>query len=195
MLASSDISFWAAFKRKDHQGTNRVPVKRWRCTLLEISTRTLLLPKEPGLVPPVHVLLRLPKTSSTGKTKRTCLSWKTRFQGISAAHLPNTAVTYTWSKLQRLFRLLEATVPVLAPPDTECNQISDEATLTLSHSGQNENNEFRCLYIRAGTSEFCLRAMQTSYWCLTTFYRHSSNIFLDFISNVRKMDILRRFLQ
>jgi len=50
MLACLDISFWAAIKRKHHKRTNQALMKRWWCTLLEISTNMLLLPKELGLL-------------------------------------------------------------------------------------------------------------------------------------------------
>lgn len=64
-------------------------------------------------------------------------------------------------------------VLVLTSLDTECNCISAEVIPKLSHSGQNESNQFRCLYLEQepvnSASELCKHFTG----CLMTFYRHT----------------------
>lgn len=156
MLPCLHISFWAAFKRKHHKGTNQALVKRWWCTLLEISTNTLLLPKEFGLLQ-WSICQHMHSSGSRkllpqGKQKGTCLSWKARFEGIyeTSTHETNYSLS-TGYWIQEVL--------VLRSPDTG---YSSQCCRTPKLSTQNETEPALQLSpLRAGTTKFCLRALQT----------------------------------
>lgn len=150
-------------------------MKRQWCSLLEISTNVLLLPKELGLLQQSILQyvysLGFQKLLPHGKQNGLAFLGRPGFKGF----LQHTYQT-------RLLRTHEANYSlstglwkqqVLVLTSLDAGYISAQVIPKVSHSGQNKSNQFRCHSLEQESANSASELCKHFTGCLMTFYRHT----------------------